>query len=88
VIEFLLGVSKNRPKPRVTAKLSVNLASQAGREEWVSVRLTTTEDGILAVPIFGKSNLIFTLSKGDGLIKIPADATGLPAGEIVDVWLM
>lgn len=88
VIELLLGVSKNRPKPRVTAKLSVNLASQAGREEWVSVRLTTTEDGILAEPIFGKSNLIFTLSKGDGLIKIPADATGLPAGEIVDVWLM
>jgi len=86
-IDLLLGISKKRPQPRVSAKLAVNLASQAGREEWVSVRLTSVEDGYTAEPIFGKSNLIFTLSKGDGLIKIPADATGLSAGELVEVWV-
>jgi molybdopterin molybdotransferase len=53
----------------------------------VSVRLIPVEGGYTAEPIFGKSNLIFTLSKGDGLIKIPADATGLSAGEIMEVWL-
>lgn len=88
VIELLLGISKKRPQPRIPAKLAVNLASQAGREEWVSVRLNPVEGGFSAEPIFGKSNLIFTLSKGDGLVKIPSDATGLSAGEIVDVWLM
>jgi molybdopterin molybdotransferase len=88
VIELFLGLSTSRPQPRIPAKLAVNLSSQAGREEWVSVRLIRSQSGFTAEPIFGKSNLIFTLSKGDGLIKIPADATGLSAGEIIDVWLM
>jgi molybdopterin molybdotransferase len=43
---------------------------------------------VLAEPIFGKSNLIFSLAAADGLIKIHADATGLSAGEVVDVYLM
>jgi molybdopterin molybdotransferase len=40
-----------------------------------------------AEPIFGKSNLIFTLAAADGLLRIPPDATGLSAGEIVEVLL-
>ena len=45
-------------------------------------------EGWLAEPIFGKSNLIFTLSRADGLLKIPADATGLSAGELAEIYLM
>jgi methylthioribose-1-phosphate isomerase len=41
-----------------------------------------------ADPIFGKSNLIFTLAAADGLLRIPPDATGLSAGEIVEVVLL
>lgn len=41
-----------------------------------------------AEPIFGKSNLIFTLAAADGLLKIPPDATGLSAGEMVEVLLI
>jgi molybdopterin molybdotransferase len=41
-----------------------------------------------AEPIFGKSNLIFTLAAADGLLLIHPDATGLSAGEIVDVVLV
>jgi molybdopterin molybdotransferase len=41
-----------------------------------------------AEPIFGKSNLIFTLAAADGLLRIPPDATGLSAGETVEVILM
>jgi len=41
-----------------------------------------------AEPIFGKSNLIFTLAAADGLLKIPPDATGLGAGEVVEVLLI
>ena len=40
-----------------------------------------------AEPIFGKSNLIFTLAAADGLLRIPPDATGLSAGETVEVIL-
>jgi molybdopterin molybdotransferase len=41
-----------------------------------------------AEPIFGKSNLIFTLASADGLLRIHPDATGLSAGEIVEVMLL
>lgn len=42
----------------------------------------------IADPIFGKSNLIFSLAAADGLLRIPPDATGLAAGEIVEVVLL
>jgi molybdopterin molybdotransferase len=42
----------------------------------------------LAEPIFGKSNLIFTLAAADGLLRIPPDATGSSAGEIVEIYLL
>lgn len=88
VIEALLGLAPGRPSASLPAKLTVNLASQAGREDWQPVKLLQGPHGWLAEPVFGKSNLIFTLVAADGLIKIPPDATGLAAGETVDVWLI
>jgi molybdopterin molybdotransferase len=86
VIRTLLG-EKSRPQASIPAKLTVNLSSKAGREDWVPVILRQMEDGYQAEPIFGKSNLIFILARADGLVSIPADATGLSAGERVDVVL-
>ena len=88
VIETLLGLKRSAPRPSVTAQLTLNLASQAGREDWVPVRLIPNSGGNLADPIFGKSNLIFTLSRADGLLRIPADANGLAAGEMVEVYFL
>ncbi len=88
VIESLLGLRTRGPKPSVPARLTINLASQAGREDWVPVRLAPATDGYQADPIFGKSNLIFSLARADGLIRIPADATGLAAGEVVSVVIL
>jgi molybdopterin molybdotransferase len=69
----------------VLARLTVNLSSQAGREDWWPVKLSGDLD---ADPIFGKSNLIFTLASADGLLRIPPNATGLSAGELVEVFLI
>lgn len=88
VIERLLGIYANKPKPSVKARLTVNLSSQAGREDWQPVKLVSTAGGWQAEPIFGKSNLIFSLAAADGLIKIHPDANGISAGEMVDVFLM
>jgi molybdopterin molybdotransferase len=91
VIEKLLGVIQ-KPQASVHATLAVNLPSQAGREDWWPVKLmhSSQPSGIKydAEPIFGKSNLIFTLAAADGLLKIHADATGLSAGEVVEVVLL
>jgi molybdopterin molybdotransferase len=91
VIEKLLGALP-KPKATVQAKLTVNLPSQAGREDWWPVKLVvsgqSSVSSFLAEPIFGKSNLIFTLASADGLLRIHPDATGLSAGEIVEVVLI
>lgn len=87
VVEALLGLSRLRPQPAVSARLTLNLASQAGREDWVPVRLIAGPAGYRAEPVFGKSNLIFTLARADGLLRIPPDANGLNAGELVEVRL-
>ena len=88
VIEHWLGFAGTYPKPTITARLKVNLASQSGREEWIPVSLAYTPDGYLAEPIFGKSNLIFTLVRADGLICILPDATGMSAGVEVEVHIL
>jgi len=87
VIERLLGRTSSRPRPRIAAQLAVNLSSQAGREDWIPVRLVNSGGVWMADPIFYKSNLIFSLARADGLVHIAADANGLPAGELVDVEL-
>jgi molybdopterin molybdotransferase len=62
VIERLLGALP-KPKSTVQAKLTVNLPSQAGREDWWAVKLLENRKSEIGVrlqaePIFGKSNLI------------------------------
>ena len=92
VIGKLLSIT-TKPRATVHAKLTVNVPSQAGREEWVSVRLISTtpaflpKGGWLADPVFGKSNLIFSLATADGMVYIPPDVTGISAGEMVEVVL-
>ncbi|MFH1907432.1 MAG: gephyrin-like molybdotransferase Glp [Chloroflexota bacterium] len=97
VIERLLGLPLDHPRPSLMAKLTINIPSQAGREDWVAVRLLPPSpalgrgaggEGWLAEPVFAKSNLIFSLVAADGLLRIPSDATGVSAGEMVEVVLM
>lgn len=91
LLDYLLQRPAGGPRAVVRARLTVNLPSQAGREDWWPVRLQRASDHPsqwLADPIFGKSNLIFTLVRADGLIRILPDATGLSAGEEVEVFLL
>ena len=38
-----------------------------------------------AEPVFGKSNLIYTMAHADGLLHVPLDLAGLYAGDTVRV---
>ena len=87
VLARLCGATQP-PRRTVTARLARNIASATGREDYIQVRLERGQDGGLeAVPVFGKSNLIFTLIRADGMLKVPLDAGGLSAGTPVDVVL-
>jgi molybdopterin molybdotransferase len=86
VIEYLAGMKKPKHAGTITAILDANIASQAGRTDYVPVKITKTSSGFNASPIFFKSNLIFNLVKADGLAQIPADANGMAAGAQVTVY--
>jgi molybdopterin molybdotransferase len=86
-IAALLGLREPPHRPEVTATLGKNVNSIPGREDYVPVRLIRKDGVLTAEPVFGKSNLIYTLVRADGLVKVPADASGIQAGERVTVRL-
>jgi molybdopterin molybdotransferase len=86
IVRHLLTCMTGEATPRQKtsqAKLGRNVPSPKGREDYVRVSLA---DGI-ATPLFGKSGLLNTLVRSDGVIRIPAESEGLEAGEPVEVWL-
>lgn len=72
---------------KVSATLSRNLASVQGRKDYVRVKLVRRGEQLYAEPILGKSGLIHTMVKADGLIGIDKDSEGLDEGVKVDVIL-
>lgn len=72
---------------RIDARLARNIASDTGREDYIQVRLEDRDGELWAVPVLGKSNLIYTLVNAEGTIKVPLDSGGMRAGEWVTVVL-
>jgi molybdopterin molybdotransferase len=71
--------------PRIAAKLSRNVPSAAGRSDYIRVRLEKRDGELWAVPVFGKSGLISTLTESHGILEIPSQKEGLLQGELVYV---
>ena len=84
-IYHLSGCDEMPEHPTTQAILARDIPSVAGREDYVPVRLQPSDDHVRAVPVFGKSNLIFTLIRSDGIVKVPLDKSGLYEGETVNV---
>ena len=82
----LLGTAAP-PQTRISARLARNIASDTGREDYIQVRLEDRQGELWAVPVLGKSNLIYTLVNAEGTIRIPLDSGGIRAGDWVTVVL-
>ncbi|GAB6179610.1 molybdopterin molybdotransferase MoeA [Desulfotomaculum defluvii] len=77
--------SRNYP---LRAAITRNIHSATGREDFQRVSLRRLENGtIVADPVLGKSGLISTMVKADGVAHIPLTKEGVEAGELLDVWL-
>jgi molybdopterin molybdotransferase len=88
-LERISGLSEDAlgRSRQVPAVLSRNLASVQGRDDHVRVRLVRQGERLYAEPILGKSGLIHTMVKADGLIRIDRDSEGLDKGTLVEVML-
>ena len=82
---MLAGCDRPPEPPTVEATLLRDIPSVAGREDYVQVRLSRRDGSLYAEPVFGKSNLIYTLVRADGTVSVPLDAGGIYAGERVAV---
>lgn len=69
----------------LSARIGANVASAAGREEYVSVRIARRDGETWADPIFSKSALISGLAQADGVARIPAGIEGVQKGDTVTV---
>ena len=88
--EFLSGLSGAERSPEedklfVSAELSRNVESVSGRDDYIRVRLEKKGDNLVAEPVFGKSGLISTLVKAQGLVCIDRNTEGLYRGQKVKV---
>jgi len=77
------------PKPdRVSASVVRKVASKLGSEEFVRVKLSYTEDRIVATPLARGASVLNSLVRADGIMRIPSNLEGLTSNETVEVELM
>ncbi|MDR5694938.1 MAG: molybdopterin molybdotransferase MoeA [Armatimonadota bacterium] len=88
LLEGMLGLTLRRGFGKeVRAKLARSLGPAKEREEHVRVALEERNGQLWAVPIIGKSGVITTMVKADGIVVVPVGGAVLPEGTEVDVRL-
>lgn len=75
-------------RPRAAAVLSRKVASTAGSEEYLRVRLGEVSGRLVAVPSARGAGLVSTLARADALVVIPALSEGFPKGAHVECELL
>ncbi|UCG79372.1 MAG: molybdopterin biosynthesis protein [Nitrospirota bacterium] len=72
----------------IEARLSRQLASPIGMEEFVRVKLGNVADKIIATPVTRGAGVIMSLVRADGLLRIPERSEGYGAGTDVCIELI
>lgn len=85
IIKQLQGERLERKPERIFARITKNIASAPGRSDYIRVRLVEKDGEWWADPIIGKSGLITTLVKSDGIVEIVSEKEGISQGEYVPV---
>lgn len=70
------------------AKMSRQIASTVGQEEFVRVKVGKVGNNFIATPISRGAGLIMSLVKADGFVRIPAMSEGIGSGTEVNVELI
>ncbi len=91
VRDLLWGLAGRTPPRRfgrvVRARLQRRIPSAGGREDHVRVLLEERDGEVWAVPQLGKSGIITTMTRADGLVVVPLGQDGVAEGAVVEVEL-
>jgi molybdopterin molybdotransferase len=84
----LAGRSDARPFGRIVrARLARPIPSAGVREDHIRVYLEQRDSELQAVPVLGKSGIITTMTRADGVVVVPIGQRMVDAGADVDVHL-
>ena len=76
------------PEETIKAKLSRQVASSLGQEEFVRVKLGSVSGNLIATPVTRGAGALMSLVRADGIIRIPAASEGIAGGHDVTVELL
>lgn len=75
-------------RPRIPARISRKITSRIGMEEFVRVRLGLVGDQMAATALPRAAGSITTLTRADGILRVPEHVEGVAEGEEVEVELL
>jgi putative molybdopterin biosynthesis protein len=87
LVYAFLGLKAPGPDT-ITAKLSRQVASSLGQEEFIRVKLGSVSDKLIATPVTRGAGALMSLVRADGIIRVPAQSEGIAAGHSVTVELL
>jgi putative molybdopterin biosynthesis protein len=70
------------------ARLSRQVASALGQEEFVRMKVGKVGENLIATPLGRGAGLIMSMVRADGILRVPAMSEGIGAGEDVEVELL
>lgn len=85
ILSKKIGIRFNESK--IVGRLSSQVNSRKGREEFVLGKLTISQNENLIEPVFADSSFVFVINNSQGYFKIPQDKEGLNAGDFVEFFL-
>ncbi|MBA4012776.1 MAG: molybdopterin molybdenumtransferase MoeA [Phenylobacterium sp.] len=84
IIMKMQGGAENLPI--VSAKTAVPMAANGSREHWMRAKLSYADGALIAEPYRDQdSSLVSVFAAADALLRRPANAPALAAGDLVDV---
>jgi putative molybdopterin biosynthesis protein len=87
VLEAMQGLPSHC-RPTITALTARKIPSKLGREEFFRVKLGKVGDRVIAAPLPRGAGSITTLTRADGIIRIPARTEGIEQAALVKVELL
>ncbi len=84
IVMKLQGGAEN--PPMASAKLAVPMAANGSREHWMRAKLSYVDGALVAEPYRDQdSSLVSVFAAADALLRRPANAPALAAGDLVEV---
>jgi putative molybdopterin biosynthesis protein len=87
LVYAFLGLKAPGPD-MITAKLSRQVASSLGQEEFIRVKLGSVSNNLIATPVTRGAGALMSLVRADGIIRVPEQSEGIAAGHTVPVELL